>query len=132
MTGLGAAVSDVTPPGGEISSLHVAMRLAAELEILQATVQRLETAVSRAVGPGRWPQVGADDLEQLQALDLLQQSLADLKRVATALAASPDGRGVEREAMVEACFLSDIRKRLLAEADQGDAGARASGDLDLF
>ena len=132
MTGIGTAARDAAPPCGQISSLHVATRLAAELELLQATAQRLETAVSRAVGPGRWPQVGPQDLEQLQALDLLQQSLADLKRVATALAASPDGRGVERDKMVEACFLSDIRKRLLDEFEEIADHSRTSGDLDLF
>lgn len=132
MTILSSAATDAAPPGGDIPSLHVAMRLAAELELLQATAQRLETAVSRAVGPGRWPQVGARDLEQLQALDLLQQSLADLKRVATALAASPDGRAVARVDMIEACFLSDIRNRLLDEGDRSVASPRKSGDLDLF
>ena len=132
MTGLNTAAGDAAPPGGQISALHVATRLAAELELLQATAQRLETAVSRAVGPGRWPQVGPGDLEQLQALDLLQQSLADLKRVATAMAASPDGRGVARTEMVEACFLSDIRNRLLDEIEETGGNDRSSGDLDLF
>ena len=132
MSGLQPVSSDAAPVGKRIAFPHVALRLAAELEILQATAQRLEAAVSRAVGPGRWPQVGPQDLEQLQALDLLQQSLADLKRVASAVAASPGGQGISRTDVVEACFLSDIRKRLLDEIAQGGAGSRNSGELDLF
>ena len=117
---------------GILPTSHVLEKVAAEVDLMLHIATGLDHCLGKALGG--LPELATQEVNTVQDLDLLVQSLGDLKRVISLLAkneASGQRSLASRDVLI-AVKLEAIRERLLGTPTAEDKRSNSPGNVELL
>ena len=118
---------------GILPTSHVLATIAAEVDLLLQIATELDHCLGTALEG--LPELAPQEVNTVQDLDLLVQSLGDLKRVISLLANNEQASGQRSLAsrdVIKAVKLEAMRERLLGNPNSEDKRSNSPGNVELL